>query len=336
MSFTNSNGLASHFKTNTRPQCCAECEIVVEPGLGRLDFVPDAHDNDDFDRVGTHAEAAHWDVYCLDTAACQARTLARKEAQRVEREALRAERAKAAQARAKVAEEKLSAWNALTAGLVRTESRPEHTVRTCEVFDNGQDVTCEKILLADGSEGWRVSWIGDMDGCYYLVPQAVKETAEAEKTRLHRVYQWWRPGAYKADSYPGPGVPVDELTDAEREEVALRTTEKLAVVRADWVRSVQIAFDYSDAAKVLKSIGATVEIVIPEPAFTEFCAVMAATDTYSKARDALRLEVTLKVTLPATCYTARGKLKAAAERSLLVNRNTGNRFVGLVLEVVAP
>jgi hypothetical protein len=337
-------------RSNSRAQGCERCGVTVAPGHGRLDFVPDAHDVDEFDRVGTGREKAHWTVTCHDAAGCAARVKEaadRRDAERAaKREAARAEAAKVAAAKA----EKRAAWDAMTAGLVRSEAAPEGVTRTGEHVDGGLDAACEKLKLADGSTGWLVSWIGDMDGHYYLLPPTAAADAEAEKARLHRVYQWWRPGGYKADSYPGPGVPEADLTPAERAEVETRRAEKYAAYEAKWRRWVDLAVKPVDTAvaggkpnwtkgcrawQVLAAAGVDVRM---EPADPVALAALARADAdlppYSPERDKLSLEVVLRATLPPAAKNKNGTVKAAFERKLPrdFENKTSDRFIKVRIE----
>lgn len=334
-------------RTNQRAQSCAACGEMCQPGQGRLEFVPDAEDNDDFDRLVNPNEnpAAHWEVYCLDTAACDSRqqaTAARHAAEAAQRKADAA--AKAAELKSR-RDADLARWQAATAGLERTEARPEGYERTGEFFAvAGDNDRREKIILPDGQVGWLVSWIGDMDGCCWLVPAAAKESAEAEKARLHRVYQWWRPGSFGDDSYPGPGVPESELTEVEKTEVATRYAAKYAAVEENEKRTVPIAIvrgDWKgargcDAWESLVAAGCQVELVLPDN-FSDWCRRYADSQTYSKERDALAKEglvVTLRATAPAAARNKNGSLKAAFERKISHSDKTSNRFVRVRVEIV--
>lgn len=331
-------------RTNARTGYCGLCGLELKPGEGRLEFVPDAHDDDDFDRVGTGREHAHWEVFCLNEADCKARveaTAQRHAAEQAEKERVRDEAAAVKNAEKKV---KREAWATLTAGLERTDAQPTGWERTGEFFDSGLDVTCEKVKLPNGATGWYVSWIGDMDGCYWLVPATVKEDAEAEKARLHRVYQWWRPNGYGPDSYPGPGIPEDQLTEEERAEVARCWAAKYAHVEDDWKRSVASAVKRGDwkgakgceAWETLTALGVEVEIVTDPEAFRTFCRAYADSKLYSKERDALTLTVTLRAKLPATARNKNGSVKAAFEKKLPRDwqTKTSNRFIEVRVEYV--
>lgn len=339
-------------RTNARTGYCELCGVELKPGEGRLEFVPDADDNDDFDRVGTDREHAHWEVFCLNEADCKARveaTAQRHAAEQAEKKRVRDEVAAVKNAEKKAKQE---AWTALTTGLERTDAQPTGWERTGEFFDSGLDVTCEKVKLPGGATGWYVSWIGDMDGCYWLVPVTVKESAEAEKARLHRVYQWWRPKGYGPDSYPGPGVPEDQLTEEERAEVARCWAAKYAHVEADWKRLVESAVkpqNYAinptdpprwsngcEAWESLVAVGAEVEIVTDPESFKVFCRAYADSKLYSKERDVLKLTVTLRVKLPATAHNKNGSIKAAVEKKLPREwqTKTSNRFIEVRMEYV--
>ena len=331
-------------RTNARTGYCELCGVELKPGEGRLEFVPDAHDNDDFDRVGTYREHAHWEVFCLNESECKASveaTAARHADEQAESKRVRAEAAAVKAAEKKAQQE---AWAVLTAGLERTDAQPAGWERTGEFFDSGRGVTCEKIKLPGGATGWYVSWIGDMDGCYWLVPATVKEDAEAEKARLHRVYQWWRPKGYGPDSYPGPGVPEDQLTEEERAEVSRCWAAKYAAVEADWNRRVVSAVkpgDWKDARgceawEALVAVGAEVEIATDPEAFRTFCRAYADSKLYSKERDALKLTVTLRAKLPATARNKNGSIKAAVGGKLPREwqTKTSNRFIEVRVEYV--
>jgi hypothetical protein len=333
--------------TNAVKTCCNSCGAELKAGEGRLEFVPDAHDNDDFDRVGTDRENAHWEAFCVAEDACKSRVseiAARQEAERAEAKRVRVETAAKEAAERKVKQE---AWELLTAGLVRTESQPAGRQLTGEFVDSGLKATCEKVTLPGGLVGWRVDWIGDSDGCYYLVPPSVRDAAEAEDARLHRVYQWWRPGNYGPDSYPGPGIPESELTNEERAEVAKRWAEKRARIEADWEWSAQLAIKpgYSQRLKgcqaweKLAAVGADLEVVIDPEALRAFCRSYAYDEDENEDKEdaeEAKLVVTLRATLPAAARNKNGSIKAAVKRRLPFDHETQthNNFIEVVVEYV--
>ena len=126
-------------RTNSRAQYCEKCGVLCQPGAGYLYFVPDADDDDDFERIGTGREHAHWEVTCLDTSGCESRVQAtadRHEAERKERSSKLV--AEAAITNAEKAA-KQAAWVNLIAGLLQSESAPVGIVRTGEYFDSGRN-----------------------------------------------------------------------------------------------------------------------------------------------------------------------------------------------------
>lgn len=64
---------------------------------------------------------------------------------------------------------------------------------------------------------------GDM-GVSYWVSEEIKEASDSQ----YRVSQWWKPGIYNADSYPGPGVAVEDLTREELNQVQVYEAAKRA------------------------------------------------------------------------------------------------------------
>lgn len=295
-------------RTNARAGYCELCGMSLPPGQGRLEFIPDAHDNDDFDRVGTGREHAHWAVFCLSEVDCQTRaeaTAARHAAERAEKKRIASE-ASAIAAAAKKA--KQTEWETLTAGLVKIDVAPTGWKRTGEHFE-GLDVQCEKISLPGELTGWLVSWIGDSDGSYWLVPlgsDAVKKAQEIadRRTKQHRVWQWWTPDCHDKQ-YPGPGVPESELTEDERAEVEIRRRKKQAAIALDWRKRIDHAIIRGNwfgsrgcgAWEALTAAGASVEVVIDDEKFAEFCRLYSEAKN-SHESDALRLTVTLRAKLP--------------------------------------
>lgn len=326
-------------KTNAKAANCETCGAELKPGEGRLEFVPDAHDNDDFDRVGTDREHSHWEAFCLNTAACKDRaeaTAARHAAEQAESKRVKAEAAAVKAAEKKAKQE---AWAVLTAGLERTGARPAEYVRTGELSDSGLDVKCEKIALPGDLTGWHVSWIGDLDGEYWLLPATAKRDAEAEKQRMRRVYQWWDPKDYGPDSYPGPGVPEDQLTQDEKAEVARCWAARYAAVEANWVRLVPIAIKPGantsgcKAWELLTSVGAEVSIVTDPDAFLSFCRAYA---DRGERPGSLKLIVTLRAKIPASARNKDGSIKAVVERKLAKGWTceTKDRYVEVRAEYV--
>lgn len=323
-------------RTNQRAQHCENCGTLCQPGEGELYFLPSAEDNDDFDRVGTDRAHAHWEVICLDRAACAARVEAKKTEQRRIASVRKEAAAKEAAEKKAISEQQKAEFATLTAGLVRTDVRPEGATWVEEYAATGSDCRAQKLLLPTGETGWVVSWIGDMDGCYWLLPAAAKESAEAEKARLHRIYQWWRPIGYSARSYPGPGVPEGELTESERGEVAARTAAKWAELEEMQRRSIDTTLrprpadrlQGCEAWRMLAAVGAEIEIVYSDEALAKFVRDYEATRDDRKAHDALRLEVLLRAKLPAAARNKNGSIKAAVERKLpSYQHDTSNRFI---------
>lgn len=247
----------------------------------------------------------------------------------------------AAQAHA-AREAKQLAWAQLTEGLEQTTARPDPCTRTGDYVDSGHEVSCERLALADGATGWYVSWTGDMDGHYYLVPRHVKQNAEAEKARLQRVYQWWRPENHRPDSYPGPGVPEAELTEDERAEVALRQQAKYRASEETQRRLIDNAIkpgDWKnahgcDAWEALTALGATIAIEIPDENFRAFARGMADYRLHSREWNSLQLTVTLRATLPPALLNKNGSIKASTRRRLPAphQNETLNRFIRVRVE----
>lgn len=309
---------------------------VVE--VGRTTYWSDdrAHDEDEFDKLGqpgwyTQIVAAPVDETPEEIS---------------EREEAAAKKRAAVEEKQRVIDDKKAAWETEISGLVKTDAAPESYKKTGRKFDSGFDVCNEEIELPDGKKGWYVSWIGDMDGSYWLLPAEVAIDAEAEEARLHRVYKWWRPKNYGADSYPGPGVPREELTEEERAEVDRCYAAKYEAVEQSEARGiiggilgVWDGVQKTDGCQVIKNLrkavpGVTFEIQLGDE-FKQFARGYADSELYSKERDALRLVVCVRVTLPADSYTKTGKLKAAVERKLPQGEfDTGNRFVKGRFEVV--
>lgn len=298
---------------------CELCGTSLHDGNSRLEWIPDAHDNDDFHRLGNGKEHAHWEAFCLDTVACADRIATVAAQREAEREAAgRVEATAAAKKKARMAE-----WKQLVVGLVRTEAEPVDWLPTKEKFD-GLDITCEKIVFPGGEVGWHVYWIGDMDGHYWLVPPAQAELAQAREEKLKRIYSWWRPDRCNPNTYPGPGVPEDQLTPDEKVEVAKRWAEKYADVEADWKRNIDAAVKPGDwkgakgceAWEMLKAVGAEIEVVIDQEELSAFCRRYADSGSYSSERDSLSLTVLLRAKLPETAKNKNGSIKAAVQKKL--------------------
>lgn len=67
-----------------------------------------------------------------------------------------------------------------------------------------------------------VSWGNPEAGLTYWANAEIV----AASNNIHRVAQWWRPGTYLPDSYPGPGVPREDLTLEELAQVEVWEKEK--------------------------------------------------------------------------------------------------------------
>lgn len=228
---------------------------------------------------------------------------------------------------------KAAAFGQLTAGLVKSGDRPLGEFQeTEEFFDDGTGNTCQKLILADGSVGWVVSWIGDSDGYYYLVPASQAAQAKDDAERKHRVWKWWRPGAYGDHAYPGPGAAESELTPEERAEVALRFANKYAAVATLEQRSIEISVEYCTQLKALLSTAISRTVEIDPTAFQAYCRIYADAPLYSKERDANRLEVKIVVTLAAEHFH-RGNLRAKAARLVPSGTVRLNKYVSAVVAV---
>lgn len=307
---------------------CQVCGAELRSSEARREFIPDASDNDDFDRVGTAFSAAHWETYCRDTAACKARIeaqIAASEPQRLRAAALRAE---AAAQRAAEKKAKQEVWARETAGLHPTSAAPVGAwKRTGRAIGDGGGRSAEEVQLANGELGWRT------DSGTWLLSAAAKAEAEAEAARLHRVYQWWRPTGYRPDSYPGPGVPEAELSEEERAEVARCYAAYFAAIEAEWRRLIPIEIKPGnwpgargcEAWEALTALGAEIEIQIDPEEIRAFSRWYG--DDCRRRREERTLTVILRAKLPARAHNKDGSIKAAVASRLPRNNKTRNRYL---------
>jgi hypothetical protein len=76
----------------------------------------------------------------------------------------------------------------------------------------------------------------DYGPTYYLLPALASQVEDKR-----RVWSWWNPNSYHADSYPGPGVPIEELTEGERGEVVTREQARVAMIRQERLGQIESA-----------------------------------------------------------------------------------------------
>ena len=334
----------NQIRKNAKPQHCERCGHLCQPGDGHLYWLLDADDNDDFDRLASGDKEARWAVDCLDEVACKSRIDAAKQAE-VER--IKIARQKALE-EAQAKQEKAAAFAELIAGLARCEVRPIGDIITLERVEDGDSAgwVTTRIQLADSSIGYHRSYVGDQDYSYYLIQPAVAAAAEAEATRRKRLHKYgWPIGYGRPDTYPGPGVPIEELTESERLEVERLFKEKYECFESDQRRCFTIdimksryprvgakeAGQMEAVAKLLEIPGASlVELVFPAD-FSDRCRVAADS---RQQRITSPVEVRVKIKLPDECYTKTGKLSAKYAKLVPTSPIKQTAVLMVVIEIV--
>jgi hypothetical protein len=144
-----------------------------------------------------------------------------------------------------------------THGLIETKSVPT------------LDGTVEESAITPPGKGF--SWTvflrvtRDTDGNVLCVSQSNEETGTsywatpeiAEKgNSVKRISQWWREKGYGVDSYPGPGIPREELTAPELSEVERLETLKFEACVKSQLRTAPYN---KSKGELLKPLSACVE-----------------------------------------------------------------------------
>jgi hypothetical protein len=225
----NGNDNGNRIRTNARAGRCNECGREVPEGTGRLWGRPGAADDD---QLVTHLSASH--------CAAQARAETRAEIDRSATSWRRAAEEIRAEFDGRIAAEGLV--------LVPSECVRNHEAERVDVEDDSDEaIEAAKARqvyhrglqyqTTDGQRRWvtahvrRVEqglWACWWDDHFYptthyasaAIVEALASIVEARASRS-RVCRWWDPETHSADSYPGPGVPEAELTDAEGAQVSV-------------------------------------------------------------------------------------------------------------------
>lgn len=196
--------------------------------------------------------------------------------------------------------------------------------RACEPGRGCTGVT-ELSVYRDASGATRAVTFGcpyDLGPSYWIDPALAVESAD--KTR---VWGWWNPEGYHADSYPGPGVAREELTPAERSEVDRLEAARMAAIREKegrslWISALGRLVDAGLAAPEGKYLMKEVRKPGPfraiswwlefGPEFEGYLADYAAHQRRRKGDYPMVRGLTIRLILPVEAFTKKGRKPAPA------------------------
>jgi len=96
---------------------------------------------------------------------------------------------------------------------------------------SGSDGVTELVVCRDAAGQVKAVMLGVN---WRMASELLEKSADKK-----RIWQWWSPTGYHANSYPGPAVPLEELTAVERDEVARLEAARLEMIRSETVRSLE-------------------------------------------------------------------------------------------------